>query len=153
MPQGFALLVDWVYGSQLQHAYEGRSSGKVFVELYFLADYLGMEMLMNRAIDLHILRPKSVKWSPDSNIDIIYNRSTRGNLIRQYVARHAAYHITSVTNKNDFDELLEEIPGFACDFLKHVQFYHFCSPAEKRNPPRNEPLCNFHSHKYTPKCK
>lgn len=156
-PEAFALFVDWLYGRTLApgpNASKNRSDGERFLRLYCLAEFLGIEALMNTAIDTYIASSKTKYFILSTQvIETIYKCTAETSLVRKFVSRTVAYTISTwIDLKDKYDAELKSDPELAVEVIKAMQFYLFCTPLEKIDP-KDEPLCNHHLHRHTEKCK
>lgn len=157
--EAFAMFVNWVYGCLLRYepgpgpSLANAPSADPFLKLYCLAEFLGIEKLMNLAIDQYSAAMRFCGRRPSAeNVTYLCMHSPKNSLARKFIAYSVAFSFSKPTLSGDiYEEVIESNAEFALEVIKAMQFYALCTPSQKKFP-RDEPQCNYHSHRHTKKC-
>lgn len=157
-PEAFGLLVDWVYGRTLHPVRETlwpalTNQLLLLLKLYNIADFLGIEVLMNLSLDLYSCSLKHDYPLPGvSHLLYASNHLAATSQARKLVIYSIALHLTTYDKSSPYLTALENNAEIAPDVIKAMRYYIFCPP-EKKIFPDCEPACNYHVHRLTEKCK
>jgi len=158
----FGLFVDWIYGNTLEHRYYSNGSTVTqedldammsYCKLYTLAEYLGIEILQNIAMDLLIEHlgqgldcgASCIKWvyqhAPDSPMQL-------------YMVRYTAERILVYPDPDPdgrWDQQVLICPQFGLDVIKSISKLDLKERAAVLQID-NELFCTWHIHRTTEEC-